>query len=95
MIKMGLIGRISMFTVLVFCLVLFLLGYFFAAHSSASKTEVLVEYIVQPGDTLWAIAKAHTSVEDDVRVFIRRLQSVNKLNNPVIQPGQCLLLPTP
>lgn len=78
-----------------FCLALFLLGYAFAQHSAAAGNQTTPTYVVQPGDTLWAIAKAYTTPQHDVRVFIHRLQKMNKLTSPIIQPGQCLLLPTP
>ncbi len=77
------------------CLALFLLGYVFAQHGAAAGNQARSTYVVQPGDTLWAIAKAHTTAQDDPRVFVHRLKKLNKLDSPLIQPGQCLLLPTP
>lgn len=79
----------------VLCLVLFLLGYAFAQHGAAAASQAAPTYVVQPGDTLWGIAKAHSTPQHDVRVLVHRLQKLNKLASPIIQPGQCLLLPTP
>lgn len=77
-----------------FCLALFVVGFAFALHSSAAGDQPAPTYVVQPGDTLWSIAKAYSSLQDDIRLIVYRIQKLNGLASPIIQPGQCLLLPS-
>ncbi len=86
-------GLLSVICILGLALVV--LGYTFAQRGAACDKQALREYVVQPGDTLWGIAKDHISQQHDIRVFVKRLQVVNNLSGPIIQPGQSLLLPTP
>lgn len=48
-------------------------------------------YVVQPGDTLWAIAADRYA--GDPREGVWELQRVNRLNGTAILPGQRLVLP--
>jgi LysM repeat protein len=48
-------------------------------------------YVVQPYDTLWAIAASHYG--GDPREGIDRIEQANALASPLITPGQRLLLP--
>ena len=48
--------------------------------------------VVQPGDTLWAIAAAHYR-SDDVRARVVDIERANGLQGPVIQVGETLRLP--
>ncbi|NLY54268.1 MAG: LysM peptidoglycan-binding domain-containing protein [Firmicutes bacterium] len=70
-------------------------GYVFTQRSAASDYNILQEYVVQPGDTLWSIAQIYVSPKTDIRLFIRHMQALNELPSPIIQPGQVLLIPTP
>ena len=79
----------------IFFTVLFILGYIFAQHSAAANNRALQTYVVQPGDSLWKIAEAHSTPQQDLRMMVYRLQKMNRLTSPIIQPGQRLLLPTP
>jgi LysM repeat protein len=54
----------------------------------AGKAQV---YVVQPGDTLWAIASARYA--GDPREGIWKLQRRNDLAGTTITPGQRLVLP--
>jgi LysM repeat protein len=49
-------------------------------------------YVVQPADTLWAIASA--SYAGDPREAVWRLRQRNGLRGTVLQPGQRLVLPS-
>lgn len=51
-----------------------------------SQTESYLEYTVQPGDTLWAIAKKYNTT-------VRAIQSLNNLNGTLINIGQVLRIP--
>lgn len=79
----------------VFFLALFILGYTFAQHSAAADSQAQLTYVVQPGDSLWSIARQHSTPRQDVRLVVYQLQQINKLVSPIIQPGQCLVIPTP
>lgn len=48
-------------------------------------------YVVQPTDTLWAIASQH--YHGDVRKGIWRIQERNHLASLTITPGQALVIP--
>lgn len=48
--------------------------------------------VVQPGDTLWAIAAAHYP-SDDVRARVVDIERANGLQGPVLQVGETLRLP--
>jgi nucleoid-associated protein YgaU len=48
--------------------------------------------VVQPGDTLWAIAAAHYP-SDDVRGRVVDIERANGLQGPVIEAGETLRLP--
>jgi LysM repeat protein len=48
--------------------------------------------VVEPGDTLWAIAAARYP-GDDVRVRIDQIERLNGLHSPQIGVGEVLQLP--
>lgn len=52
------------------------------------QTETVV---VQPGDTLWAIAAQHTS--GDLRSAVRAIEELNGLSDASISVGQRLYVP--
>ena len=66
------------------------LGMAVAAHSSAPSTSATV--VVQPGDTLWAIAAARYP-GDDVRERVQDIEQANGLSGPQIRAGETLRLP--
>jgi LysM repeat protein len=49
-------------------------------------------HVVQPADTLWAIASAHYA--GDPREAVWRLRQRNGLRGTTLQPGQRLVLPS-
>jgi nucleoid-associated protein YgaU len=53
---------------------------------------VVTTVVVQPGDTLWAIAAARYP-GDDVRVRIDQIERLNGLHSPQIGVGEVLQLP--
>jgi nucleoid-associated protein YgaU len=66
------------------------LGLAKVALGGGSQADVTV--VVQPGDTLWAIAAAHYPA-DDVRSRVDDIERANGLQGPVIQAGETLRLP--
>ncbi len=59
----------------------------------ASNVQEYVEFAVQPGDTLWQIARNHSPANMDIREYIYQIQEINNVKNSVIHPGDVLLLP--
>jgi len=55
------------------------------------------EYIVQEGDTLFSIAETQLPPGDDVAAFAQAIATLNgiDIDDPIINPGQTLLLPKP
>ncbi len=50
--------------------------------------------VVQPGDTLWALASRHTANGDDVQANIERIVAINKIDRAVgLQIGQKVRIP--
>ncbi len=64
----------------------------FQQHISADYGQQQ-RYVVQPGDTLWQVARAYIPERMDIRAFIYRLEQVNGLKGGIIHPGQQLLIP--
>jgi LysM repeat protein len=54
---------------------------------------VTTTVVVQPGDSLWAIAEAHYPGAD-TRERVDAIERLNGLSGPVIVAGETLLLPT-
>jgi len=52
-----------------------------------------VEITVHRGDTLWSIARTFGDAQTDTRKLVGEICRVNKLDSPVIYPGQRLLVP--
>lgn len=51
--------------------------------------------LVEPGETLWSIARAHIGPEGDPRPYIQEIRDLNELDTSAIAAGQRLVLPTP
>lgn len=59
-----------------------------------SSPAAPVKVVVQPGDTLWSIAKA-MNPEADPRAGVSAIRALNKLSPSAhLIPGQALLLPS-
>jgi len=54
----------------------------------------MTRVVVQAGDTLWDLAKAHGPAGVDPRRTVDRIRRVNGLTTARIHPGQELLIPT-
>jgi nucleoid-associated protein YgaU len=53
-----------------------------------------VEYVVQPGDTLWAVASATAGPGEDLRRVVADIARLSDVNADSLQPGQVLLIPS-
>jgi nucleoid-associated protein YgaU len=58
----------------------------------AQGGEAAATVVVQPGDTLWAIA-AERYPGDDTRARVDQIERLNGLQSPVIEAGETLRLP--
>ena len=57
-------------------------------HNDNQNDNLINEYIVQPGDTLWDIAKKYKGVS------VWKIMSLNNIDSDNIKPGTKILLPT-
>jgi nucleoid-associated protein YgaU len=64
----------------------------FALGARGGGDTAFSTVVVQPGDTLWAIAAEHYPA-DDVRVRVQDIEQANGLDGPTIVVGQTLRLP--
>ena len=62
-------------------------------HLYAAGAQRYATVVVQPGDTLWAIASTRTARSGDVQDTIDRIAEVNHLGGSPIVPGQRLRVP--
>lgn len=64
-----------------------------SVHLHAATARHYAVVTVQPGDTLWALAAAHTPNDGDVQDTIDRISEANHLGTNALQPGQRLRIP--
>ncbi len=64
-----------------------------SVHLDAAAAQRYATVVVRPGDTLWAIAAAHTARANDLQAAVDRIVQVNHLDGASIQPGQRLRIP--
>lgn len=78
---------------LVLLFALFMVFLLVGRPAEAEAPRTTVEYVVQPGDTLWEIARASSPQETDLRQAVVVIQDLNNLASGIIQPGQVLAVP--
>ena len=59
----------------------------------AASAEHYATVTVQPGDTLWGLAAAHSGPSADVQEIVDRITDVNHLQSGALQPGEHLRIP--
>jgi predicted Zn-dependent protease len=62
-------------------------------HLYAATAQRYTVVVVQPGDTLWSIAAAHSPQTADVQETIDRISAANHLRAVTLQPGEKLRVP--
>ncbi len=65
----------------------------FTLISSGDNQMEYNHYTVKKGDSLWTIAIKHYGNEADLRKMIYTIKKVNDLDNPIISPGDQIILP--
>ena len=85
-------ARLLLLLALLACCLLFVPG--IARGDGSDHTTARVPYTVQPGDTLWSIAR-RVAPADDPRAVVDRLVRDNRLPGGAVQAGQELWIPAP
>ena len=62
-------------------------------HMYAATAQRYATVTVQPGDTLWSIASAHTGSNGDIQAMIDAISAANHLQASLLQPGEKLRIP--
>ncbi len=73
-------------------ILIFISGMFMTTYADANNIKV-IEYQIQAGDTLWAIAEEYNQDNKDIREYIYELKKINGLNSGLITPGQRIKVP--
>ena len=81
--------RLSMLLAAV-CIVFLMIG---GAAEADIPAPAPLEYVVQPGDTLWEIAASVAAPDQDVRRLVSDIGRLSGIDTASIFPGQVLLLP--
>lgn len=83
-------GRFYIFVIMVTILLssISLLNFAQSADTGMAYTTVVVE----PGDTLWDLAKEYSSSKD-LRRYIKKIEEVNNLKDSTIYEGDILKMP--
>jgi LysM domain len=88
-------GRVVLVILLALLAAVLALGIDAAGSIASTDSGTAPQYetvIVQPGDTLWELAR-DLAPGDDPRETVQRLLDLNGLSSPVIVPGQELAVP--
>lgn len=64
-----------------------------AGVQAGDSVRATDQHIVGQGESLWAIAEAHTAPGGDVRATIADIKALNDLDSSVILTGQALTVP--
>jgi len=72
------------------CTVFLLIG---GAADAETPPGPAIEYVVQPGDTLWEIASDRIAEGEDVRPLIQAIMERSGVTNSSLVPGQVLQIP--
>lgn len=55
--------------------------------------ETYIKVYVEPGDTLWNIAKNYLPSKTDIRDYIHSIKKANQLDSSLIREGDYILVP--
>jgi nucleoid-associated protein YgaU len=82
-------GRIALFLAVMSLVALLLVPRLMSTVASVSAPQV---YVVERGETLWAVA-GRFGGDQDPRAYIHKLLELNRMSSPQLVPGQTLILP--
>jgi len=85
--------RFTVFLILSGLLIFILSGLLFSTDSAASEAQKYITVEVKSGDTLWQIADGHKNKGKDIRKLIYEINTINRLDDSSIYPGQLLKIP--
>jgi len=75
-------------------LVLLVSPLFALSLSGSHDAKAPARVTVQPGDTLWALAREYGPPDADLRGVVADIRHTNHLSGSTIRPGQVLLIET-
>jgi len=73
------------------CVVFLMIG---GSADADIPTPAPVEYVVESGDTLWAIASDIAGPDQDIRRLVADISRLSEVDGGSIFPGQIILIPT-
>jgi hypothetical protein len=74
-------------------LVLCLGGSALGGSAQPGEERTRPRVLVEPGTTLWSIARARVGAEGDPRPYIEEIRELNGLETSELRAGQALVLP--
>lgn len=92
--KIRVINRVRLGISISILLIILCPAIMFAFDEPHNKTDLsYINVYIEPGDTLWGIAKANLPPKTDIRDFIHEIKSINQLDSALIVEGDSLLVP--
>lgn len=86
--------RFTLFVAIMLVLVISMVGTFTGNNTVESLTKVTyAEVQVEPGDTLWDLAKSFGPPDQDLRKVVFEICKINHVSADTIYPGQTLRIP--
>ena len=65
----------------------------FSAYFGPTTDWSYTEVVIEPGDTLWALARTF-SPQEDPRTVVGLIREINELQEAIVYPGQRILVPS-
>lgn len=65
----------------------------FSKHASENEEHSVISVVVEPGDTLWSIAREYKPAGTDLRKFVYEVASDNGITDGNIICGQTIYVP--
>lgn len=85
-------ARIRALSIISIMVIAVLLSLSSAVQATGEATET-TDYRVQPGDTLWEIAREYGPPHEDPRRIVAVIQKLNGIKGGLLQSGQIIEIP--